>query len=285
MQTRKLSEAASHGTVCSRAAVASAHRQRAGAVSFLTRRSPISRLFDVFFKSGSSIVAMILLLGCGSFAAAATKTPWHAVEDITSTAEDFVRDLVGTSDNRITPEAGSIDGRLQLPRCSQSLDAFHQRGAKVTSRMIVGVRCGGSSPWKIYVPVDVVVTESVLTARRSLPAGHIFEAKDMLTDERDVSRLVGGYLSDPGNLIGKQLKHSLIAGRVITPSMLKAHIMIRRGQSVTIMARGDAVNIRMTGVAMADGAENQRIRVENTLSKRVIEGIVRSPEHVEVLVY
>jgi flagella basal body P-ring formation protein FlgA len=67
--------------------------------------------------------------------------------------------------------------------------------------------------------------------------------------------------------------------------MLKAHIMIHRGQTVTIVVRNDGLNIHMMGKALMDGSENQRIRVENTNSKRVIEGIVRSSEQVEVLVY
>ena len=193
--------------------------------------------------------------------------------------------MVGTSDQRITPRAGRLDRRLQLPQCTQSLEAFQQGRAGFTSRTVVGVRCNGSSPWKIYVPVEVIVIESVLIARHPLSTGHIFTAGDFAVEDRDVSRLVGGYVTDGAKLVGKRLKHSLLAGRVITPSMLTASILIRRGQSVTIVAHNDGVSIRMMGKALTDGAENQRIRVENAKSKRVIEGIVRSPEQVEVLVY
>jgi flagella basal body P-ring formation protein FlgA len=97
--------------------------------------------------------------------------------------------------------------------------------------------------------------------------------------------MIGGYLSSPEELVGQRLKHQLIAGRVITPSMLQADLMIRRGQSVTILVRSDSLNIRMSGKALTDGAANQRIKVENLASRRIVEGLVRSPEHVEVLVY
>lgn len=40
----------------------------------------------------------------------------------------------------------------------------------------------------------------------------------------------------------------------------------------------------MIGTALMDGAIGQRIRVENVNSGRVVEGIVRSREVVEVLV-
>lgn len=137
----------------------------------------------------------------------------------------------------------------------------------------------------MYLPVDVMVTETVLIAARTLPNGHVVGADDVRIEERDVSGMVGGYLSSAEELVGQRLKHQLMAGRVITPAMLQADLMIRRGQSVTILVRNDALNIRMSGKALTDGAANQRIKVENVTSKRVVEGLVRSPEHVEVLVY
>lgn len=259
--------------------------QPLNSVRFLTPIGPIRRLFDGAARLTGGIVALTFLLGSASLAQTATVSRWHAIADIAATAENYVSSVVGTADQRITPQAGRLDPRLQLPQCTKDLEAFQQRGAKISSRTVVGVRCDGANPWKVYVPVDVIVTETVLVARRTLPSGHIFTADDVSPEQRDVSRLVGGYLSRPGDLLGKKLKHSLMAGRVITPSMLKADIMVRRGQMVTIVVRNNSISIRMMGKALTDGAQNQRIRVENTKSKRVVEGIVRSPEQVEVLVY
>jgi flagella basal body P-ring formation protein FlgA len=75
-----------------------------------------------------------------------------------------------------------------------------------------------------------------------------------------------------------------MAGRVVTPAMLEAEIVIERGQTVTLVVEGDGLNISMAGRALMDGAVDQRIRVENAGSGRVVEGLVRSPQVVEVLV-
>jgi flagella basal body P-ring formation protein FlgA len=233
---------------------------------------------------------IVLLSGSGAIAAAAAGSPprgsaWHATQDIARTAENFLRQKLGQADKRISLQAGWLDPRLQMPRCSEALEGFLRRGTKIAGRTVVGVRCTGSSPWKMYVTVDVIMTENVLVAARSLPGGHLITEQDVRVEERDVSGMVGGYLSGPDELLGQRLKHQLTSGRVITPSMLQADLMIHRGQSVTILVQNDALNIRMSGKALADGAVNQRIKVENLASKRVVEGIVRSPEHVEVLVY
>jgi len=285
MQVNQITVIASRNTVAAVVTGAAAGHLRAKTVGFLTAYSSSRRLLDA--RPGLSVIlsTALMLLMNNPLAAASSDSAWQPIADIAKTAEDFVYERVGGADQRMKAQAGTLDRRLQLPKCSQDLEAFQQRGAKITSRAVVGVRCNGVKPWKIYVPVDVIVTETVLVAKRALPSGHVFTAEDVTSDERDVSRMVGGYLSRPENLVGKRLKHSLMSGRVVTPSMLKAHIMVHRGQSVTIVVRNDGVNIHMMGKALMDGTENQRIRVENTNSKRVIEGIVRSAEQVEVLLY
>jgi flagella basal body P-ring formation protein FlgA len=57
--------------------------------------------------------------------------------------------------------------------------------------------------------------------------------------------------------------------------------VIHRGQQVVLLAHSGAVEVRMNGVALADGRISERIRVQNQSSQRVVEGIVRSANEVE----
>ena len=241
------------------------------------------------FDTGSRVpsrlaptVAAVVLLAIGIDSGAVQA--WQPTEDISATAESYLRNKTGSAAKRTTLHAGTLDARHRLPLCDQPLEGFMRRGAKISARTIVGVRCTGGKPWKVYVPVDVIVTAKVLAARHVLPRGHLVTEADLTIVERDVSRMISGYLSDPRALAGQRLKQQLLAGQVITPAMLAADQIVRRGQTVTLMAAGGGVNISMSGKALMDGALNQRIRVENRNSGRVVEGIVRSPEHVEVIV-
>jgi flagella basal body P-ring formation protein FlgA len=236
------------------------------------------------FDGNPTIVAiLVFVLLAASGMASATTAEWQAPGSITATAESYLKKRIGSDANRTTVQAGQLDPRHRLARCSQPLSAFLRRGTKISARTVVGVRCDGVKPWKVYVPVDVVVTDKVLVARRTLPRGHVVSADDLKVEQRDVSRLVSGYVSDIGQLVGQRLKTPLMAGRILTPQMLKADLAIRRGQSVTLVVASGGLSIRMAGTALMDGALNQRIRVENTTSGRVVEGIVRSREHVEIL--
>lgn len=213
----------------------------------------------------------------------ATTPQWQATRDISAAAENYLKSKIGTAASKTSVQAGNLDSRHRLARCSEPLQAFLRRGTEIKARTIVGVRCTGSKPWKVYVPVDVIVTETVLVAKRTLPRGHELSADDVIAEQRNVSRLLSGYISDIKQLSGQRLKTQLLAGKILTPAMLQADTAIRRGQTVTLTVGRGQYAISTRGKALMDGSVNQRIRVENAQSGRVVEGIVRSREHVEVL--
>ena len=258
-------------------------------VSKLTTPLAIRQRFDTLVDANkrpksrllmAAAITVVLAIGTDAFAGQA----WQPIDEIAAAAESYLRTHSGSKSGTTTIRAGTLDPRHRLPLCDAPLEGFMRRGARIDARTIVGVRCTGSKPWKVYVPVDVVVTAQILTAERPLPRGHLVGAGDVTLVERDVATMRRGYYTDVKAMAGLRLKQPLLAGQVITPAMLAADRVIRRGQTVTIVVAGGGINISMSGKALADGALNQRIRVENSNSGRVVEGIVRSPEHVEILV-
>jgi hypothetical protein len=53
---------------------------------------------------------------------------------------------------------GPIDPRLQLQRCSLPVKPVIAPGGHMRDRILVELRCPGTPPWHIYVPVRVVGT-------------------------------------------------------------------------------------------------------------------------------
>ena len=232
--------------------------------------------------SGFAMAAICICIASPMSAAAAAS--WQSLDEIANTAESFLLERIGNATDNTSVEAGMLDRRLKLAECSQSLTGFLRPGTKIGPRTVVGVRCEGAKPWKIYVPVVMSVRTQVWVARQPLPRGHLLRREDLVADTRDVARMTAGYVSDPNRLVGQRLRSSILAGRVLTLKLLEANDIVSRGQTVTLTVSAGGVAIRMTGKALMDGALNQRIRVENLNSGRVVEGIVRSPEIVEILV-
>ncbi|MEM1176054.1 MAG: flagellar basal body P-ring formation chaperone FlgA [Pseudomonadota bacterium] len=244
-------------------------------VGILTKPDAPRRKFDGWLRIGGVVSALLL-------AGAANSVPderWQPVAEIERAAATYIKGRIASGE----VQAGTLDSRLRLPMCELPLEPFLRPGTRIKARTTVGVRCTGGRPWKVYVPVDLVITKAVLVPKQVLRVGHVITADDLTTDTRDVSRMTNGYYADPAELIGQRVRQQLVAGRIITPSTVQADDVIRRGQSVTLVVKSDVININMAGKAMSDGALNQRIRVKNNNSGRIVEGIVRSPEHVEIL--
>ncbi len=234
----------------------------------------------------TAAICLVTLFSAASLAAdSGTTGTWHPVADIKAVAEAHVISKVGPEDDgRIIATAGHLDQRLQLPRCTSDIDPYIQNPGRNVGRMVVGVRCNGDKPWNVYLPVKVALIEDVLVTARPLQQGHVLTPGDVVVDRRDVSEVFGGFLSDAEAAMGQRLKRSVGSGVVLTPAQVQPRILVERGQTVTLTVENSLLNISMQGKALMDGSANQRIRVENTGSGRIVEGLVRSSQHVQVLI-
>jgi flagella basal body P-ring formation protein FlgA len=50
-----------------------------------------------------------------------------------------------------------------------------------------------------------------------------------------------------------------------------------------LLADVGGMSVRMTGRALSDGLMNQRVRVQNLSSGKIVEGIARSEQTVEII--
>ncbi|MGB6352646.1 MAG: flagellar basal body P-ring formation chaperone FlgA [Steroidobacteraceae bacterium] len=178
---------------------------------------------------------------------------------------------------------GPLDQRLKLERCNQPLAATVGNGAHMRDRVMVQVRCPGTPGWHVYVPVRIVGTSTVTIAARAIVVGSVLTAKDVRTEQRDVSALPPGYMDDPSVAIGLTASRPISSGAVITNQYLVAAKAVQRGQTVTLVADVGPMSVRMAGRALSDGLMNQRVKVENLSSGKIVEGIARSEQVVEII--
>ena len=176
---------------------------------------------------------------------------------------------------------GKLDPRLRLLKCDKKLKAYWPGRATPRTNMVVGIRCVGSRPWKIYLPVSVKRYQKVLVSTASLPRGHTITSADLSLEKRDIHR-VRHHITDPQRIDGMILKRPISAGAALTRAMLTAPRLVSRGDDVTIIARSGLVAISVKGKAMMNGRKGDKIRVRNTSSRQVIQAIVTSNGRVEL---
>ena len=69
---------------------------------------------------------------------------------------------------------------------------------------------------------------------------------------------------------------------MLSADALSAALLIHRGQEVTLTASANGFEVRAPGRALADAAAQQRVRVQNLLSLKVVEGVADSEGVVRV---
>jgi flagella basal body P-ring formation protein FlgA len=179
--------------------------------------------------------------------------------------------------------AGPIQAHMRLQRCSRPVTPVVSAGAHMRDRVLVELRCPGAQPWHLYVPVRLVGTSPVAIAAHAIVAGSVLTDKDVRIEQRDIPELPAGYLDDPTVAFGLTVARPISSGAVITNQYLVSAKAVQRGQTVTLIADSGPMSIRMEGKALGDALINQRVKVENLSSGKIVEGVARSEQTVEIV--
>jgi flagella basal body P-ring formation protein FlgA len=178
---------------------------------------------------------------------------------------------------------GPIEPQLQLERCRQPVKATLASAHHMRDRATIELRCQNAKPWHLYVQVRIIGTSPVAVAAHAIVPGSVLKATDMRVEQHDISELPPGFLDDPAIAVGLTASRPISGGAFLTNQQLVAAKAVQRGQSVTLVADAGGMSVRMAGKALSDGMVNQRVRVQNLSSGKIIEGIARSEQVVEII--
>jgi flagella basal body P-ring formation protein FlgA len=219
--------------------------------------------------------------------AASAQEPVRATEPlaaIRSAAQSYAKSQIpagpGSPDTTVT--AGQLDSRLRLARCAQALTATLPAGMTLQARSTVGVTCPGPVHWTVYVPVILESRINVLVLKHAVARDTKLTAGDVEVQTRKVAGPGAAYLTAPGELSNRTVRRPLSAGTTLSADMLAPDLIVHRGQQVTLLSQGGAIEVRASGRALADAAAGGRVQVQNSTSLRIVEGVVESADIVRV---
>ncbi|HEB56571.1 MAG TPA: flagellar basal body P-ring formation protein FlgA [Gammaproteobacteria bacterium] len=175
-----------------------------------------------------------------------------------------------------------LDSRLKLKKCSNRLKAFLPKGGRKIGKTTIGIKCTGSNPWSLHVPLTISVYGKVLVASRQLQKNSVLKKTDIKLARYNLAELPFGYFESLDKGVGMKLKRRVTEGTVLTPAMLKKPRIVKRGQKVSIMAQSGSMVVRMQGKALDNGAAGDRIKVMNVKSRKKLEGVVTLSGEVKV---
>ncbi len=206
----------------------------------------------------------------------------HALDSVEQVAYEFALKQAQANFDHPQITMDSLDQRLRLQACDVALDVFSTKSIVGLGNQTIGVKCNSPVAWTVYVPVKVKVIKSVVVAARPLSANQLIKQGDVKLQQLDIGTLQHGYLNNPKLVIGQQLKYPISMGSVIKPNSVQAQNIVHRGQQIMLVAMAGQMEVRMSGTAMADAALGQRVKVKNSTSNRVVEGVANAPGIVNV---
>jgi flagella basal body P-ring formation protein FlgA len=225
----------------------------------------------------STFIGLLALLAANVSMAAQSQ----ATEELQQVARGFLEQQLSRQDD-VEIAVGRLDSRLRLTPCQDAPQAFLPAGSRLQGKLTVGLRCAGPKPWTVYVPAQIRIYTEVMAAARALGRGEHVSQDDVIAVRQELSALRTGYYTRSEDVIGKVLKRTMNAGQVFSPQRLKAPLLVRRGEEVTILATTGGLSVRVRGKALKDAARGEQLPVRNTNSKRIIQAVAIEPGTVSV---
>jgi len=201
---------------------------------------------------------------------------YEAHDNIRDAALQHVLERKDTFAGKLNIEVHRLDRRLKLNRCDIPLETYESPNGIKAGRSVVGVRCDGVKPWKIYVSVSIAIKQQVLVSRHPIARGEELNAGNLKLEIRDTAKLHKAYFTNTKQAAGFRAKRPIQAGKIISSNMLARRQLVRRGSEVQIISRHGSLQVRMKGKALSNGTKGERIRVRNKASGREITGEVIS---------
>ncbi|MCL1940763.1 MAG: flagellar basal body P-ring formation chaperone FlgA [Synergistaceae bacterium] len=194
-----------------------------------------------------------------------------ANEDERRNLSDVIKKLSGWKfDVEAVPQGqipqGALTGPASVKPGAASVNLKFRDNKKVERTLLVRLT------W--YQPAIIL--------KRAMKRGEIIRAEDI--GERSVKIITPNvYASSPDEVVGKSLRNHLQQGEMILLSLLANMPIIHKGKIITIYINSEGIIIESPGEALQDGSLGDRINVRNLSSKKIVSGIIRTPERVEVL--
>jgi len=143
---------------------------------------------------------------------------------------------------------------------------------------------GGADMAPVHLRVGGRVHETVLAlvpARRLLP-GEVLRAEDVRLQRIRAAPLQAEVARTMDEAIGMTPRNVLAAGQPMRLTDLMRPPAVRKGSAVQMLLNGGGLSLAGQALALESGATGERVRVQNTASRAVLEATVTGPDRVRI---
>jgi flagella basal body P-ring formation protein FlgA len=138
------------------------------------------------------------------------------------------------------------------------------------------------SPTSLVVTGRVYKVIEVPVLNRRVPKGETITMDDIDWIRLAATKVRRNIIVDEARLLGKTPRRGLRAGQPIRNGDVRAPIVVAKGSLVTMILKTRNMVLTSKGRAIENGALGDTVRILNTQSKSVVEGVVAGANRVTV---
>ncbi|WP_421222723.1 flagellar basal body P-ring formation chaperone FlgA [Aeromonas enteropelogenes] len=195
-------------------------------------------------------------------------------------AQEFVYEQLAVPlDAKAEVTAATLDERLPLTRCEDSLTISLPAKMEIRRNTTVYMKCEEDKPWDVYLPVRVSIQKPYVTVVNPVAKGDLLTKSQLVLAYLDQTLIRGDYLGDTTALIGVRSKRELKPGQ---PVRLSQVCVVCKGDQVTLTAENNHFEIKTMARALQDGSFGEIIRLVNIRSGKTVQGKVSAVGAVTV---
>lgn len=232
----------------------------------------------IFSRTCLTVTACVVLL----ISMPSTAKEFQSLASIRMQIESFIMSYPYTSPYPPRVRLGNLDSRLRLKACPEQLSIRFARSNMVSGNTAILVRCDQESGWKIHLPVSIDVFDNVVVAAKPLLKGQYIDSAAVDFKKHNIARLKNGYYSKDSNLDQLAARRNLAPGTVLTPANVSARLLVRSGQQVSLVLDYNGMQIRSSGEALQSASLGEVVKVRNSQSRKVVEGVVSGEGQVRI---
>ncbi len=137
-------------------------------------------------------------------------------------------------------------------------------------------------PYTTSVSGRVIIKRDVPVLARRLERGVAIGEADITWITVAEDKMPSGAITDASQLLGREMRHDHPDRQILNVRDVIPPRLVTRGSLVTLKIQTPHMTITAQGRAMQDGAEGEVIRVTNTQSNRIVEGMVDASGTVRI---
>lgn len=176
-------------------------------------------------------------------------------------------------------------GDIVLPAGELTVNIQHRGSANYLgpTPFTVELVVDGQSAQQIMMQAQISVYREAVVAVNPVPARSIIDLSDIELRKIDISTVRGKTLDSVDDVAGMCSTVFVQPGQVIIARNLTKPILVRRNETISLIASKPGFVIRTTGIAQSDGRRGEVIRVLNPSSRKILEAEVTGPQRARVI--